>query len=238
MSPSRKKPVYPWDHHHPTLASVPATAPTPAPLALSDAAALAPLEINTERTAQVIERRIGMLAGHMSHQLTQHQRAMTNSNRLFDELLDDLNTTAETFRTAFNARDVAAEQIYTEVDPDRSVGILRVLWHSISFTTRGNRQPLALFRPGRDPLFTGRILAMRGDFQDITLTWDPQQFHELLPFEISSLYVPADETEPAIMKVPHLGEQEWYFPQEEAARLFLMKTVEMVCSGGFLHEQG
>jgi hypothetical protein len=189
------------------------------------------------RSLSVMQKRIGLLAGHMSHQRSQHQKALVATNRGFEQLLIDLEPTAAFFREAFALRGVPPEQIYTEIDPDRSVGMIRVLWHTISFTARGNSQPLALFRPGRDPIFTGRILAIRGDFQEISLTWDPQHFQELLPFEISSLYIPADETDPAVMKIPHLGNEEHYFHQSEAARMFLMKTIEMVCGGGFLHEQ-
>ena len=184
----------------------------------------------------LISQKMALLANHMSQQQYQHQHAVANCNRLFAHLLDDLPAFVEAFQAAFATKNIGGEQIYCQIDPDRSVGILRVLWHTLSFTTRGNSQPLALARHGRDPVFTGRILCVRGDFQDLSLLWDPQQFSDLLPFEIASLFVPADETQPAIMTVPHLGDTEAYFHQADAARLFLLRTVELVCGGGFLHE--
>jgi hypothetical protein len=186
---------------------------------------------------QLISQKMALLANHMSQQQTQHQVALAHTNQLFNALLDDLPLFIDTFRSAFATKGIGPEHIYHHVDPDRSVGILRVLWHTLSFSTRGNTQPLALARPGRSPEFCGRILCIRGDFQDVSLLWDPQQFSEWLPFEIASLFVPADEAQPAIMTVPHLGEHESYFHQADAARLFLLRCVELVCGGGFLHER-
>jgi hypothetical protein len=191
----------------------------------------------TSQNGQLISQKMALLANHMSHQRSQHEAAVANCNRLFGQLLDDMPAFIHAFHAAFAPKGVGPEQIYHHIDPDRSVGILRVLWHTLSFTTRGNSQPLALARDGRDPVFTGRILCVRGDFQDLSLLWDPQHFSDLLPFEIASLFVPADETQPAVMTIPHLGDTEEYFHQADAARLFLLRTVELVCGGGFLHER-
>jgi len=189
------------------------------------------------QNGQLISQKMALLANHMSHQRSQHDAAVANCNRLFNHLLDDLPAFTYGFHQAFAPKGIGSEQIYHHHDPDRSVGILRVLWHTLSFTTRGNTQPLALSRAGRDPVFTGRILCVRGDFQDLSLLWDPQQFSDFLPFEIASLFVPADEAQPAVMTIPHLGDAEEYFHQADAARLFLLRTVELVCGGGFLHER-
>jgi hypothetical protein len=192
---------------------------------------------NEERSMHVVQKRVGLLAGHMAHQYGQHQQALRNTTLIFNQLLDDLTTFCGSFKEAFGTQPVELHRIFSEMDPDRSIGMLNILWHCLSFTTRGNAKPLALFRPDREPVFTGRILAIRGDFHDISHTYETQQFTDLLGFELASLYVPSDPLEPAVMRVPHLGEEEQFLAQPDAARLFLLKTVEMVCGGGFLHEQ-
>lgn len=204
---------------------------TPKPFDLPEAS-----EDEAPQQGQLMRNKVDGLVQHMSQQHGQHQAAITNCNALFNELLDDLPAVVETFRTAFGNKGMNTDQIYCEVDADRSVGILRILWHTLSFTTRGNAQPLALAREGQDPMFTGRILCIRGDFQDVSLLWDPQHFGELLSLEIASLFVPPQADEAAIMMIPHLGNSEEYFHQQDAARLFLLRTVELVCGGGFLHE--
>ena len=212
----------------------------------SGSASTSPLELmqhplhltDEERSFQLINKRVGLLAGHMTHQLCQHQQALRNTKLIFNQLLEDLPALCTTFKEAVRGADgVDTGRIFNEIDPDKSVGVLNILWHCLSFTSRGNSKPLALFRPDKDPVFTGRILAIRGDFLDISHTYDTQQFSDLLSFELASLYIPSDPLEPAIMRIPHLGEEEQLLNQGDAARLFLLKTIEMVCGGGFLHEQ-
>jgi hypothetical protein len=190
-----------------------------------------------EKAQQLLEKRISLLAGHMTHQSSLHEKAMENTRRLFNELLDELPAVCQLFTEALGSRRMETGRVYSEVDPDRSIGVLNVLWHCLSFTSRGNTKPLALHRTGGDPQFTGRILAIRGDFQDLAHRYETTDFTDLLPFELASLYVPADPFSPAILRVPHLGLEEEYLDQRTASRVFVMKTVEMVCSGGFLHEQ-
>jgi hypothetical protein len=190
-----------------------------------------------EKAMQHLTKRVGLLAGHMTHQASLHEKAMENTNRLFNELLDDLPLVCHRFRDAFSSRSMSTERIYAEVDPDRSIGVLNILWHCLSFTSRGNTKPLALSRTSGDPQFTGRIMAIRGDFHDLAHRYETSDFTDLLPFELASLYVPADPLAPAVLRVPHLGQDEELLDQRSASRVFVTRTVEMVCSGGFLHEQ-
>ena len=195
-------------------------------------------ELSTEeQLKQQLMKRVALLAGHMTHQSSLHERAVENTKQIFEELLDDLSVVCESFKSNFNHRDMETHRIYSEVDPDRSIGVLNIMWHCLSFTSRGNHKPLAIARGGKEPLFTGRILAIRGDFHDLAHTYETFDFTDLLPFELASLYIPPDPLEPAMMRVPHLGGEESLLEQSTAGRLFLMKTVEMVCAGGFLHEQ-
>lgn len=190
-----------------------------------------------EKMAQQLSKRVGLLAGHMTHQASLHEQAVSNTKGIFSDLLDDLNVVCQAFKSNFKSRDMETHRIYSEVDPDRSIGVLNVMWHCLSFTSRGNHKPLAIARGGKEPLFTGRILAIRGDFHDLAHSYETFDFADLLPFELASLYIPADPLESAIIRIPHLGGEEEYIDQASAGRAFLMKTVEMVCSGGFLHEQ-
>ncbi|MCE3235057.1 MAG: hypothetical protein K0Q50_1237 [Vampirovibrio sp.] len=190
-------------------------------------------------TVRAIQQKVDMLASHMQKQLKEHEEAMRNTRQVFEYLLQDLDNFVECFESAFDDRgnELNPARIQHQADPDRSVGILHILWHSISFTTRGNTKPLALNRPGRPPLFTGRIIALNGDFLDTRSNLHTANFSELLHHEIASLYVPADPSAPAVMNMKHLSGEELYFHQADAPRRFLLKVVEIICGGGFFHEQ-
>lgn len=191
---------------------------------------------------KAIQQKVDVLASHMQKQLQEHEAAMRNTHQVFDYLLQDMENFVECFQSAFEARspeDVErlGPRIRAQSDPDRSVGILQILWHAISFTTRGNTKPLALNRPGRPPAFTGRIIALNGDFLDCRSNLQAASFPDLLHQEIASLYIPADPSAPAVMRIKHLSGEELYFHQADAPRKFLLKVVESVCGGGFFHEQ-
>ena len=64
------------------------------------------------------------------------------------------------------------------------------------------------------------------------------QKQKLLDLEVASLYVPADKSAKAIIKIRHLGNQEFYINQMEAPREFLLKVVETICGGGNYHKEG
>lgn len=193
-------------------------------------------------TVRAIQQKVDMLAAHMQKQLKEHEAAMANTHQVFDALLQDLDNFTECFQEAFGIRLPEQQsdlmpRINMQADPDRSVGILHILWHAISFTTRGNTKPLALNRPGRPPLFTGRIIALNGDFLDARSNLQTANINELLHQEIASLFVPSDPSAPAVMKIKHLAGEELYFHQADAPRRFLLKVVEIICGGGFFHEQ-
>lgn len=193
-------------------------------------------------TVRAVQQKVDLLAAHMQKQLKEHEAAMLNTYRVFEYLLQDLDNFVECFSEAFKARipdlsELNTPRIQNQTDPDRSVGILHILWHAISFTTRGNTKPLALNRPGRPPLFTGRIIALNGDFLDTQSNLQTSNINELLHQEIASLFVPADPSAPAVMQIKHLAGEELYFHQADAPRRFLLKVVEIICGGGFFHEQ-
>lgn len=191
---------------------------------------------------KAIQQKVDLLAAHMQKQLKEHESAMANTRQVFEYLLQDLDNFADCFQEAFLSReldlnDPASARINVQTDPDRSVGILHILWHAISFTTRGNTKPLALSRPGRPPLFAGRIVALNGDFMDVRSNLQSPHFPDLLQQEIASLFIPSDPNAPAVMRIKHLAGEELYFHQADAPRRFLLKVVEIICGGGFFHEQ-
>jgi hypothetical protein len=192
-------------------------------------------EIGKEKPSAIKER-LNLVASHMYKQYKEHEQATLNTTQMFYRILKDMEEVAEQLRESFQARGVPTHQIFCEIDADRSVGILNILWYSISFTTRGNTRPQALFRQDQPPLFTGRILALNGDFQDASLDIQDQEYPDILNCEIASLYVPADTTTPAVLKIKHLGQQEFHINQIDASKQFLLKVIEIICGGGIYHE--
>ena len=185
---------------------------------------------------KTMRTQVNRIADHLAQQWEAHEQALQNTNQLFQQLLEELMAFRENFDEALALKNLPVQQISVNIDADRSVGILTILWHTISFTTRGNTYPLALHRPNRDPLFTGRIIALQGDFRNIAGDNRYQGFTGMLPHEVSSLFVPSDVLSPAVMRLRHQEPEETFLLQADAPRSFLIKTVELLCGGGFYHE--
>jgi hypothetical protein len=182
-----------------------------------------------------IRKRIDFMASHMFHQLKEHEEAQRRTGVMFEQLLCQLEESVVTFQQSFLKREVPVGSIYAKIDADRSVGILYLLWHTVSFTTRGNTKPMAMSRNGREPLFTGRIVALIGDYQDNVSSLHSQDYPEVLEDELASLYIPASPVQPVVMKFSHKSD-ELFFNQGEATQQFLLKILEAICGGGFFHE--
>lgn len=194
------------------------------------------------------------LSEMLGSQWLEFQHARLHTNQIFDNLLTELSDftdecrqgltrffrepeTREHFSHFPRAHSDIQRQIYSHIDADRSVGILNLLWHTLSFTMRGNTRPLALKRTGNAPLFTGRIVALLGDFQELTEDNVLQDFPELLTHEVASLYIPAHHGDPYVMRLSHLGDKDHFLSPDEAPRTFILKVVETVCAGGYFHEK-
>lgn len=184
-----------------------------------------------------LNERISLIASHMLKQYKEHHEAGENTRKLFEKLLKDLEKVAQELQTSFEKRKLPQNSAMFHIDSDRSVGIINILWNSISFTTRGNTKPQALYREDQPPLFTGRIIALNGDFHDASLDIHDQEYPDILECEIASLYVPADKTAPAILKIRHLGDEEFLLNQADAPKEFLMRAIEIICGGGIYHEE-
>lgn len=188
------------------------------------------------KKTSMIKERINLITSHMFKQYKEHLEATNNTADMFNRILKDMEEITLQLQESFSTRGVSPSYIYSKTDADKSVGILNILWHSMSFTTRGNTRPQALFREGMSPLFTGRILALNGDFHDASLDIMDQEYPDILKCEIASLYVPADNTSPVIMKIRHLGDEEFLLNPIDAPKQFLLRVIEIICGGGIYHE--
>ena len=192
------------------------------------------------RKSTLIQERIGLVSTHMYKQFLDYQHATMNTTEIFYEMIDNLKAIVDSLKQSFSSRGITTENIYVEHDKDKSVVIINILWHTISMTTRCNFEPQALARDGAPPMFSGRIMAIRGNYNDLMEGKKSRKdmMEVLLDNEIASLYVPPDKSQNSIFKIKHLANREFFLNSTDASREFVLKVVETVCGGGVLHEEG
>ena len=192
------------------------------------------------RKSTLIQERIGLVSSHMYKQFLDYQHATMNTTEIFAEMIDNLKAIAETLKQSFAARGITTENIYVEHDKDKSVVVINILWHTISLTTRCNFEPQALFREGASPMFSGRIMAINGNYNELMdgKLNRSEMMEILLEKEVASLYVPADKSQNSIFKIKHLANREFFLNSSDASREFVLKIIETVCGGGLYHEEG
>ena len=192
------------------------------------------------RKSTLIQERIGLVSTHMYKQFLDYQHATLNTTEIFAEMIDNLKAIADSLKQSFSSRGITTENIYVESDKDKSVAIINILWHTISFTTRCNYEPQALFREGNSPLFSGRIMAITGNYNELIEGAKSRNeiMERLLDKEVASLFVPADKSQNSIMKIRHLSNREFFLNSTDASREFVLKVVETLCGGGLYHEEG
>ena len=198
---------------------------------------------NTEtsfRKSTLIQERIGLVSTHMYKQFLDYQHATLNTTEIFAEMIDNLKAIADSLKQSFSARGITTENIYIEHDKDKSVVVVNILWHTISLTTRCNFEPQALYREGTSPMFSGRIMAINGNYNELMEGKKSrnEMMEVLLDKEVASLYVPADKTQNSIFKIRHLANREFFLNSSDASREFVLKVVETICGGGLYHEEG
>lgn len=190
------------------------------------------------RKSSVIQERINLVSTHMYKQFLEYQRSTMNVQETFVKIVDNLEATVEYLKQSFGARGVATDNIFFEQDATKSVLILHILWHTISFTTRWNSMPQALYRGVEAPMISNRIIAIKGDFNEITKDIkEEKQLETVLQQEIASLFIPAERGQNCIIKINHLGNREFYINHMDAPREFLLKVIETICGGGVYHEE-
>ena len=193
------------------------------------------------RKSTLIQERIGLVSTHMYKQFLDYQHATLNTTEIFVEMLDNLKAIADSLKQSFSARGISTDKnIFVEHDADKSVAVINILWHTISFTTRCNYEPQALYREGNTPMFSARIMAITGNYNELVegATTRKEIMERLLDKEVASLFVPADKTQNVILKLRHFGNREFFLTSTDASREFVLKVIETICGGGLLHEEG
>ncbi len=194
----------------------------------------------SSRKSALIQERIGLVSTHMYKQFLDYQHATMNTAEIFAGMAGDLQDVVDTLKEAFASRNVTTQNIYIDLDPQKSVIIMNILWHKISFTTRCNFQPQALYRENGQHVFCGRIMAIKGNYYEIMkgASEHDDEMVRLLDNEVASLFVPAESNQNSIMKIKHLPNREFYLNQVDAPREFALKVIETICGGGFYHQEG
>jgi len=194
----------------------------------------------SSRKSALIQERVGLVSTHMYKQFLDYQHAIINTNEIFLGMTANLQDVVDTLKEAFSSRNVTTQNIYLDIDPQKSVIIMNILWHKISFTTRCNFQPQALYRENGLHMFAGRIMAIRGNYYEIMngARNHDEEMVNLLNNEVASLYIPAETNQNSIMKIQHLPNREFGLSQIDAPREFVLKVIEAICGGGFYHEEG
>lgn len=187
----------------------------------------------------VIQERVELISTHMYKQFLDYQNATVNTSEIFSKMIDCLNIVCENLKQSFSSRGVTTQNIYTESDALKSIAIINILWHKISFTTRCNFQPQSLFVPEGRHIPSNRIIALRGNYNDIIqgVKDHEEEMARLLENEIASLYVPPDQTQKCIFKIKRSG-QEFTINKTDAPREIVLKIVEIVCSDPLYHQDG
>ena len=192
------------------------------------------------RKSTLIQERIGLVSTHMYKQFLDYQHATMNTTDIFAEMIDNLSAITDSLKQSFASRGITAQNISVESDKDKSVVVIHILWHTISLTTRCNFEPQALYREGASPMFSGRIMAITGDYNELMegKKTRGEMMEILLDKEVASLYVPADKSQNSIFKIRHLANREFFLNSSDASREFVLKIIETVCGGGLYHEEG
>ena len=196
---------------------------------------------NFETTAKkdvVIQERVELISAHMYKQFLDYQNSTVNTNKIFSKMIECLEIASNNLQQSFSSRGVSSQNIYTECDSVTGIAIINILWHKISFTTRCNFQPQALYRDDGRHIFSNRIMAVKGNYHEIIKEAKDreQEILKLLDNEIASLYIPPDQTQKCILKLKR--RQEYYLNQTDAPRDVVLKVIETVCGDCLYHQDG
>lgn len=191
------------------------------------------------RKTSVVQERSALVAVHMYKQFLDFQQTGLMCAEIFSRMVEDIGTVVEYLRQSFGVRNVPVQNVTYEVDSNKTLVMINILWHTISFVNRYNISPKALPRATRSPLFCGRIFALNGNYYNIVkdLNDYESQMKAMLDNEIASLYVPSEKGENTIITIRHKDNQEFPVNRIDASREFVLKVIELVCAGGQFHEQ-
>ena len=195
----------------------------------------------SSRKSILVQERVGLVATHMYKQFLDYQHSTINTNEIFSLMLQNIQDVADILKESFSSRGITTQNIYVDTDVQKSVVILNVLWHKISFTTRCNFEPQVLYRANLNHMPSTRIMAIKGSYNELMtgVKNHEEEMARLLDNEVASLYVPPESAHSAILKIRILGDKEIMLNQVDAPREFVLKVLENVCGGiGFYHQEG
>ena len=192
------------------------------------------------RKSSVIQERVNLVSTHMYKQFLEYQRASVNGDEIFVKMINNLQEIVSSMKMAFSSRGVTAQNISLDSDSQKTVVVMNILWNKMSFTTRCNFSPQALYRENNLPLTSMRIMAIKGDYNELMkgVKDNNEEMGRLLDNEVASLYIPAEQTQNAIFKVKNLSNREFFLPQLDAAKEFPLKVIEVICGDVVHHEEG
>lgn len=188
----------------------------------------------------MIKERVSLVSAHMYKQFLDYQHANSNTNEIFRQMLECLIAFADALKQSFASRGISTQNIYIEKDPQNTTAVFTIFWHTFSFTTRCNNMPQALFRENDAPLFAGRIMAIKGDYNELVknINGHKEEMKLLLENEIASLFIPAEKSQSSVFKIKHRANREFHLTQVDAAREFALTVIEAICGGHIYHEEG
>ena len=192
------------------------------------------------RNSPIIKDRVSLISAHMYKQFCDYQHSNENTSEIFAHMASALNDLVDNLRQSFASRGVATENIWKKIEPKVPAIVVNIFWQQFSFTMRCNFKPQALFREKESALFSGRIMAIKGDyFELIKQAKNPdEEMAILLDNEIASLFVPENKMQSAIFKLKHRANKEFLLAQIDAGREFALTVSEAICGGTVYHEEG
>ena len=187
----------------------------------------------------MIKQRVSEVTAYMYKQFCDYQHINENTSEIFANMANVAKEVVEQVKQSFASRGVATENIWVKFDTKVPAIIINVFWLQYSFTMRCNFKPQALFREGSTSLYSGRIMAVKGDyFVAVANAKTPDaEMACLLDKELASLYVPANKMENAIIKARY-GSKEIPLNQTDAGREFVLKITESIVTDTMYHEEG
>lgn len=192
------------------------------------------------RNSPIIKERVSLISAHMYKQFCDYQHANENTSEIFAAMASAAKDFTDNLKQSFAARGVATENIWMKVDTKVPAIIINIFWIKFSFTMRCNFKPQALFRDKEAALFSGRIMAVKGDYYDVVKSAinNDDEMSALLDNEIASLFVPENKLTNAIFKLKHRANKEFMLAQIDAGREFVLAVSEAICGGTIYHEEG
>jgi len=192
------------------------------------------------RNSPMVKERVSLISAHMYKQFCDYQHANENTGIIFASMAETAKDFTDNLKQSFASRGVATENIWYKVDTKVPAIVINIFWNCYSFTMRCNFKPQALFRDKEPALFSGRIMAIKGNYFDIVkgATNNDEEMGLLLDNEIASLFVPENKMQSTIFKLKHRANKEFPLTQIDAGREFVLTVSEAICSSTIYHEEG